>query len=173
MESQDQIKVFHMKMVRLFGMQRTLNSTGGDAGRQFERPLRLRLPKTGRRKAPRPANVPAAPDSNWPSVGNQAETIGNRITKGISRAERYRKLAVKYHELAKFARPDYLGDFYRNVAVRYVFMAQEVSERANKEVGVTPGSPADECGGGHASQGGQDLDLLAVWAGDSKQTDCT
>jgi len=50
-----------------------------------------------------------------------------------SRAEHYRKLAVKYHELGKHARPSYLGDFYRGVAVRYVLMAQEASERAKKE----------------------------------------
>jgi hypothetical protein len=51
-----------------------------------------------------------------------------------SRAEHYRKLAVKYHELGKFAQPSYLGDFYRGVAVRYVFMAQEASERAKREM---------------------------------------
>jgi hypothetical protein len=56
----------------------------------------------------------------------------------LSRAEHYRKLAVKYRELAKFAQPAYLGDFYRGIAVRYAFMAQEVSERANKEVGIAP-----------------------------------
>src|ERR1700730_15688175 len=55
----------------------------------------------------------------------------------LSRAEHYRKLAIKYRELAKFAQPAYLGDFYRGIAVRYAFMAQEVSERANKEVGFT------------------------------------
>jgi hypothetical protein len=46
------------------------------------------------------------------------------------RSEYYRKMAVKYHELAKFANPPYLGDFYRGVAVRYVFMAQELSKQA-------------------------------------------
>jgi hypothetical protein len=54
-----------------------------------------------------------------------------------SRAEHYRELAVKYRELAKFAQPAYLGDFYRRIAVRYAFMAQELSERANKD-GFTP-----------------------------------
>jgi hypothetical protein len=43
----------------------------------------------------------------------------------LSKAEHYRKLAVKYRELAKFAQPTYLGDFYRGIAVRYAFMAQE------------------------------------------------
>jgi Protein of unknown function (DUF2778) len=55
----------------------------------------------------------------------------------LSRAKHYRKLAVKYRELAKFAQPAYLGDFYRGIAVRYAFMAQEVPERANKD-GFTP-----------------------------------
>ena len=47
-----------------------------------------------------------------------------------SKADRYRKEAAKYHELAKFARPAYLGDFYRQVAVRYMFMAQDGIEVA-------------------------------------------
>jgi hypothetical protein len=51
----------------------------------------------------------------------------------LSKSEHYRKLAVKYRELAKFAQPTYLGDFYRGIAVRYAFMAQEASERANKD----------------------------------------
>jgi hypothetical protein len=55
------------------------------------------------------------------------------VRSNLSRAERYRKLAVKYHELGKFARPPYLGDFYRGVAVRYALMAQEASERARKQ----------------------------------------
>jgi hypothetical protein len=59
-----------------------------------------------------------------------------------SKAEHYEKLAHKYHELAKVAQPAYLGDFYRGVAVRYVFMAQEVSKRAEKEVALT----AAHCG---------------------------
>jgi hypothetical protein len=54
----------------------------------------------------------------------------------MSRAERkadhYRKEAVKYHELAKFASPAYLGDFYRRIAVRYLFMAEDVSKWAER-----------------------------------------
>jgi hypothetical protein len=70
-----------------------------------------------------------------------------------SRAEHYRKLAVKYHELGKFAQPSYLGDFYRGVAVRYVFMAQEASERAKREIELSAGqadlppSTSDNSGG--------------------------
>ena len=84
-------------------------------------------------------------------------------------AEHYRKQAEKYHQLAKFALPAYLGDFYRGVAVRYVFMAQEASERAKKDVGFTAepsGLPNVDCGGGHSGSVGRDLELLAVWAGD-------
>ena len=70
------------------------------------------------------------------------------MRSNVSRAERFRKLAVKYHELGKFARPPYLGDFYRGVAVRYALMAQEASERAEKqsELGAeqTELSPAHE-----------------------------
>jgi hypothetical protein len=38
------------------------------------------------------------------------------MAEPLSRADHYRKEAAKYHELAKFARPAYLGDFYRRVA---------------------------------------------------------
>jgi hypothetical protein len=84
----------------------------------------------------------------------------------LSRAEHYRKLAVKYHELGKFARPAYLGDFYRGVAVRYVLMAQEISERAKREAECTAerGSRTVECDDGHDRNFGQDR-TPRVWAG--------
>jgi hypothetical protein len=59
----------------------------------------------------------------------------------LSKAEHYQKLAAKNHELAKFAQPAYLGDFYRGVAVRYAFMAQEASKLAEREVGPTASGP--------------------------------
>jgi hypothetical protein len=96
----------------------------------------------------------------------------------LSRAEHYRKQAVKYHELAKVARPPYLGDFYRGVAVRYIFMAQEISKQGENEAGfATELSPAAElsraaeCEGEDASRVAQDLDLLSVWAGDRLPSD--
>jgi hypothetical protein len=49
------------------------------------------------------------------------------MTEPLSRAEHYRKEAAKYHELAKVARPAYLGDFYRRVANRYLVMAEDIS----------------------------------------------
>jgi hypothetical protein len=51
-----------------------------------------------------------------------------------SRSEHYREKAAKYHELAKRAHPPYLGEFYRGIAVRYGFMAQELSQQAEKEL---------------------------------------
>jgi hypothetical protein len=47
-----------------------------------------------------------------------------------SKADHYREQAVKCHELAKSASPPYFGDFYRRVAVRYLFMAEDASRRA-------------------------------------------
>ena len=86
----------------------------------------------------------------------------------LSRAEHYRKQAETYHELAKFAEPAYLGDFYRGVAVRYVFMSQELSKQAEREVGSALEPPPvvanDDEPTTHLAT--QDLNLLAVWAGE-------
>lgn len=82
----------------------------------------------------------------YPIAGWEIAVIGLRIVltslgEGTmqdpsSKAERYRKEAAKYHELAKFARPAYLGDFYRQVAVRYMFMAQDVSRQPERRGGA-------------------------------------
>jgi hypothetical protein len=48
----------------------------------------------------------------------------------LDRADHYRKEAVKCHELAKHAQPAYLGDFYRRIAVRYMFMAEDLLNEA-------------------------------------------
>jgi len=50
-----------------------------------------------------------------------------------SKVDRYRKEAVKCHERAKIASPAFLSDFYRNIAVRYLFMAEDASRRAEEE----------------------------------------
>ena len=85
--------------------------------------------------------------------------IGGRVMRDyLSKAEHYRKSAAKNHELAKFAQPAFLGDFYRGVAVRYAFMAQEASKLAEERFRPprsSSGSPA-----------AQDFDQLALWAGD-------
>jgi hypothetical protein len=49
----------------------------------------------------------------------------------LNRAERYRQQANRYAELAKTAELDYLGEFFRKTAVRYVLMAEDL-ERWNK-----------------------------------------
>ena len=56
-----------------------------------------------------------------------AEHVGwSAMTEPLTRADHYRKEAAKYDELAKFARPVYLGDFYRRIASRYLVMAEDV-----------------------------------------------
>jgi hypothetical protein len=44
----------------------------------------------------------------------------------VSKVERYRKEANRYAELAKDASPAFIAEIYRKVAVRYVFMAEEL-----------------------------------------------
>jgi hypothetical protein len=56
----------------------------------------------------------------------------------VTKAERYRKAANKYGEMAKHAEVDYVAEIYRKVAVRYVLMAEDLlnwSER-RREVDV-------------------------------------
>jgi hypothetical protein len=90
----------------------------------------------------------------------------------LRRAEHYRKQAETYHELAKFAEPAYLGDFYRGVAVRYVFMSQEISKQAEKEMGsAAEPLPAVANDDEHPTHMAQDLDLLAVWSGERSRTE--
>ena len=43
----------------------------------------------------------------------------------LKRAERYRQQANLYADLAKAAELDFLGEFYRKTAVRYVLMAED------------------------------------------------
>jgi hypothetical protein len=44
----------------------------------------------------------------------------------LSKAERYRRAADKYGELAEQAEPGYLAEVYRRIAVRYVVMADDI-----------------------------------------------
>jgi hypothetical protein len=80
------------------------------------------------------------------------------------RSEHYREKAAKYHELAKRAHPPYLGEFYRGIAVRYVFMARELSQQAEKE--LEPTRQRVDATTEVSRPATQDLDLLAVWADD-------
>jgi hypothetical protein len=104
----------------------------------------------------------------------------------LNRAKHYRKQAETYHELAKFAEPAYLGDFYRGVAVRYVFMSQEISKQLEKDFGSAaeprPAAAGDDEQTTRLAQGldaqgfdaqgldAPDLDLLAVWAGEQSRS---
>jgi hypothetical protein len=60
------------------------------------------------------------------------------LSKAERKADHYRQEAVRYHELAKFARPAYLGDFYRRIAVRYLFMAEDVTKWAERQPEALP-----------------------------------
>ena len=81
----------------------------------------------------------------------------------LKKAERYRKLAIKFHEMGKSAQPEYLGDFYRGIAVRYLFMAEEVSSWAEKVEGRGAAKRDNDY-----DAAGVDFKLLARWAGDSR-----
>jgi hypothetical protein len=82
------------------------------------------------------------------------------------RSEHYREKATKYHELAKHAHPPYLGEFYRGIAVRYIFMAQELSQHSERKRGPT-GQRIEKYAGEVPRQAVLDLDILAVWAKDN------
>jgi hypothetical protein len=49
-----------------------------------------------------------------------------------SKVERYRQEANRYGELAKQAEPGYLADVYRKVAMRYVYMAEDLLREADR-----------------------------------------
>jgi hypothetical protein len=48
----------------------------------------------------------------------------------LDTADHYRRDAIDCGEMAKYVRPPLLGDLYRRVAVRYVFMAEEILNEA-------------------------------------------
>jgi hypothetical protein len=64
-----------------------------------------------------------------------------------ARADHHRKEAAKFHELAKSACPAYLGDFYRRIAVRYLFMAEELSREAGRRCEVVSNQGEIDCEG--------------------------
>jgi hypothetical protein len=84
-----------------------------------------------------------------------------------NKAAHYRKEAVKCHELAKAAPYAFLADFYRRIAVRYLFMAEEELRQAEKNGDDVPDrgkSGAGKRNGIHDASR-VDLELLARWAG--------
>jgi hypothetical protein len=55
-----------------------------------------------------------------------------------SKAERYRRAANKYGEMAKEAEPGYLAEVFRKVALRYVFMAEDTLNEARVRGDLVP-----------------------------------
>jgi hypothetical protein len=51
----------------------------------------------------------------------------------LSKADRYRKEAVKCYELAKSASSAFLSGFYRRVALQFLFMAEGELKLAEKQ----------------------------------------
>jgi hypothetical protein len=51
----------------------------------------------------------------------------------VSKIERYRREANRCAELAKEANPAFLAEIYRKVALRYVFMAEELLRGADRD----------------------------------------
>ena len=58
----------------------------------------------------------------------------------LDRAHHYQKKAMECGELAKYARPAFLGDFYRRIAMRYVFMAEEILKEARARGEIANGA---------------------------------
>jgi hypothetical protein len=56
----------------------------------------------------------------------EGDSSGGKMLDSVSKVERYRKEANRCAELAKEASPPFLAEIYRKVAVRYVFMAEEL-----------------------------------------------
>jgi hypothetical protein len=54
----------------------------------------------------------------------------------VSKVERYRREANRCADLAKEANPPFLAEIYRKVAVRYVFMAEELLRGPAREEGA-------------------------------------
>lgn len=63
--------------------------------------------------------------------------LGAMSEDAASKAARYRSEANKYGELAKQAEPGYLAAVYRKVALRYVFMAEDVLRDAERRRGAS------------------------------------
>jgi hypothetical protein len=84
-----------------------------------------------------------------------------------SKAAHYRKEAVKCHELAKAAPYGFLADFYRRIAVRYLFMAEEEVRQAEKNGDAAADQGKSQAARPNGIHGASrvDLELLARWAG--------
>jgi hypothetical protein len=50
----------------------------------------------------------------------------------LSEAERYRKVANRYGEMAKQAEPGYLAEVFRKIAARYAYMAEDLLRETDR-----------------------------------------
>jgi hypothetical protein len=58
----------------------------------------------------------------------------------LSRAELYRKEANKYADLAKdTTQPDFLTNLFRQTAVRYILMAEDLEKSTDSRSGMSQG----------------------------------
>jgi hypothetical protein len=88
---------------------------------------------------------------------------GGEMLDSVRKVERYRKEANRCAELAKEASPPFLAEIYRKVAVRYVFMAEELLkgpardedaiERADRMISRLRPDAAIEGPGGYRARG--------------------
>jgi hypothetical protein len=63
---------------------------------------------------------------NSTAILAEGDSSGGKMLDSMSKVDRYRKEANRCAELAKEATPPFLAEIYRKVAVRYVFMAEEL-----------------------------------------------
>src|SRR5208283_413970 len=63
---------------------------------------------------------------NSTAILAEGDSSGGKMLDSMSKVDRYRKEANRCAELAKEASPPFLAEIYRKVAVRYVFMAEEL-----------------------------------------------
>jgi hypothetical protein len=56
----------------------------------------------------------------------EGDSSGGKMSDSVSKVDRYRKEAIRCAELAKEDGPPFLVEIYRKVAMRYVFMAEEL-----------------------------------------------
>ena len=52
-----------------------------------------------------------------------------------NKADHYRKEANRYADLAKAAELDFMGEFFRKTAVRYVLMAEDLERAPERRLG--------------------------------------
>ncbi len=96
---------------------------GANLGHREVRSLRHFVFGWGLRGKPAPR---ASPGNRVACMMSKSNLGGPAMQDPSDRADHYRREGVKCHELAKSAELPFLVDFYRRIAVRYMFMAEEI-----------------------------------------------